>query len=192
MCQKLLGDATLYALLSQIDADLASGVKSEGCLVCGGPLHQANYPRKPRGGPSNLGPDYGWRLSLCCGAEGCRKRRTPPSVRFLGRRVYLGVVVVLVTVLQSGLSPRRFQELREHLEVDRRTVERWRRWWRETLPAGPFWREVKGRLATFVSPAALPAALLEHFAGDERTRFVSLLRFLSPLATASAAGVGAR
>ena len=50
MCQKLLGDATLYALLMQIDTDLAAKAREGRCLLCGGPLHQSNYPRKPRGG----------------------------------------------------------------------------------------------------------------------------------------------
>ena len=29
----------------------------------------------------------------CCAEEDCRRRRTPESVRFLGRRVYAGLVV---------------------------------------------------------------------------------------------------
>ncbi len=167
MCQKLLGDATLYALLSRIDEDLAAETRAQRCPLCGGPLHCADYPRKPRGGPPGLGPGYGLRLSFCC--ADCRKRRTPPSARFLGRRVYLGVVVVLVTALQSGLTPKRFGPLCEHLGVDRRTVERWRRWWRETLPASCFWRVVRGRFAEPVESERLPASLLERFSGDERT-----------------------
>jgi hypothetical protein len=39
------------------------------------------------------------RFSLCCGREGCRRRATPPSVRFLGRRVYVGAVVIVASVL---------------------------------------------------------------------------------------------
>ncbi len=122
MCQKLLGDATLYALLSRIEEDLAAETRAQRCPLCGGPPHCADYPRKPRGGPPSLGPGYGLRLSFCC--ADCRKRRTPPSARFLGRRVYLGVVVVLVTALQSGLTPKRFGPLREHLGVALRATPR--------------------------------------------------------------------
>ena len=64
-----------------------------------GMLHSARYPRKPRGGLDDLGPDYATRLSFCCAVDGCRRRTTPPSVRYLGRRVYLGAVVVLVTAM---------------------------------------------------------------------------------------------
>ena len=185
MCQKLLGDATLYALLMRMDRDLAAKAREERRLLCGGSLHRANYPRKPRGGPPGLELGYLYRLSFCC--VKCRKRRTPPSVRFLGRRVYLGVVVVLVTTLQSGWTARRFARLREQLGVDRRTVERWRRWWKETLPQGPFWRGAKGRFAEPVEAGDLPGALLERFGGDARTRLVALLRFLSPITVPSAA-----
>jgi hypothetical protein len=56
---------------------------------------------------------------------------TPPSVRFLGRRVWLAVVVTLLCVMVHGASARRARKLREELGVDRRTLERWRRWWRQ-------------------------------------------------------------
>lgn len=186
MCQKLLGDATLYALLTRIDEDLAAEVRAARCPLCGGPLHTSDYRRKPRGGPPGLGLGADRRLSFCCGVEGCRKRRTPPSVRFLGRRVYLGVVVVMVTALQSGLSAGRFQALREHLGVDRRTLARWRRWWRETLPASRFWRGARGHFAQPLDAGDFPGALLVRFGGDARARLVGLLRFLSPLTTSGA------
>ena len=58
--------------------------------------------------------------------EGCRRRHTPPSVRFLGRRVYVGLVVVLVSAMRHGLTAPRVQRLREQLGIDRQTLERWR------------------------------------------------------------------
>ncbi|HRZ54915.1 MAG TPA: hypothetical protein P5525_05600 [Candidatus Paceibacterota bacterium] len=45
------------------------------------------------------GPRWQVRFSLCCGKEGCRRRNTPPSVRFLGRWVYAGLVVILVAAM---------------------------------------------------------------------------------------------
>lgn len=50
-------------------------------------------------------------MSLCCAR--CRKRRTPPSVRFLGRRVYLAAVVVLACVLRQGPTRWRVARLRD-------------------------------------------------------------------------------
>jgi hypothetical protein len=36
-----------------------------------------------------------------------RKRRTPPSFRFLGRKVYLGVEVVLISAMRQGATAAR-------------------------------------------------------------------------------------
>ncbi len=82
----------------------------KGCS-CGGRLHSANYPRAPRGGPDHLPEEYRSRFSFCCDRDGCRKRMTPPSVRFLGRKVYLGAVVILVSAMRQGPTPRRVREL---------------------------------------------------------------------------------
>ena len=71
MCLTLLQDSRLYRFLLTIDQEFAGKVRAGGCS-CGGRLHQANYERKPRGGPSDLGPENTKRLSLCCAREGCR------------------------------------------------------------------------------------------------------------------------
>jgi hypothetical protein len=187
---KLLSDASLYDFLHRIDLDIAAATRASGCS-CGGRLHLARYPRKPRGGPENLGPEYGRRLSFCCAEEGCRQRTTPPSVRFLGRRVYLGVVVVLMTAMCHGVTPQRATALRALVGVGGRTLERWRQWWREVFIASSFWRSARGRFAPPVDVGALPTSLLERFAGrDLSTKVVAALRFLTPLTTSSS-GSGA-
>jgi hypothetical protein len=159
--------------------------RAAGCVVCDGVLHSSLYPRKPRGGPAEL-PGYDWRHSFCCAVEGCRKRTTPPSVRFLGRKVYLGVVVVLASALRHGATPARLARLRAELGVCRRTVERWRIWWREIFVESRFWRAAKGRFASPVGEATLPQSLLERFGGDEVERLVHALEFVAPITTASA------
>ncbi len=68
----------LFDLLFAADQDLAANAQAAGCPACGGRLHRARYPRKPRAGPPDLGPEYDWRFSFCCAAEGCRRRATPP------------------------------------------------------------------------------------------------------------------
>ena len=91
----LLAEGELYELLQRFDEDLAAEHRAGGCPRCGGVLHSARYRRKPRGF-AGLAPEYGRRLSFCCARAGCRQRATPPSLRFLGRKVYLGAVVVLL------------------------------------------------------------------------------------------------
>ena len=39
-----------FSSLTEADAEMSRQVAVGGCPWCGGPLHQANYQRKPRGG----------------------------------------------------------------------------------------------------------------------------------------------
>lgn len=181
MLHVLLRDTRFFELLYTLDQDLADQTRSQGC-PCGGRLDQAHYPRKPRGGPANLSADRERRFSFCCARDGCRGRATPPSVRFLGRRVYFGVVVVLVTAMVHGTTPRRSAELRSQLGVDRRTLARWQRWWQQHFPASPFWREHRARFSPPVLADGLPGALLDRFSlAGTPDGIVALLRFLAPL-----------
>ena len=49
MCHALLEDASFWAFIHQLDIDIAAQVQRQGCPHCGGKLHSACYPRKPRG-----------------------------------------------------------------------------------------------------------------------------------------------
>jgi hypothetical protein len=103
-------------------------------------------------------------------------------LRFLGRRVYFGVVMVLGTAMAHGATPHRAAELRAQLGVDRRTLTRWRQWWQEHFPTSVFWREQGARFSPPILTDVLPGALLDRFAPEgEPGGVVSLLRFLAPL-----------
>lgn len=179
MYQELLGDASLFELLRAIDLDLAEEVRSAGCR-CGGVLHSARYLRKPRGGPPGLGREHGIRESFCCAEEGCRRRATPASVRFLGRKVFFSVVVLLVPVLRDGLTPARFRRLERELPVSRRTVQRWRRWWREAFMTTTLWRR-RGAELPQLEEDRLPGSLLSAFSSPGLAGVVSVLRWLAPV-----------
>jgi len=184
----LVGDGRLHAFLWECDRDLAAEARAGGCLVCGGRVDSARYPRKPRGGPADLGPAFETRESFCCAKDGCRKRLTPPSLRFLGRKVYLGAVVVVVSAMRHGATPTRVARLRELVGASPRTLARWRRWWREAFATSRFWRAAAGRFGTPIARELLPLSVLERFAGEARDRLVATLRFLAPITTASARG----
>lgn len=181
MYHVLLRKASFWDYLFRVDQDLAAQVRQQGCS-CGGRLHGAKYPRKPRGGCEQLPESYDYRLSFCCDRDGCRKRTTPPSVRFLGRRVFLGAVVVLVAAMRQGPSPRRVRELSQLFGVDRRTIARWRDFWREHFPHTALWRLMRGRFIRRVI-AELPRALFEAFIHnpDSQEDWHQLLEFLSPI-----------
>ena len=180
MWHKLLRDARFHQVLLDADREIATETREKGCRACGGKLHGAAFRRKPRSGVE-LPAGYDIRFSFCCAEDGCRKRATPGSLRFLGRRVYLGLIVVLVPVLRHGPSVTRVRRLRELVGVSRRTVERWCRWWRSEFVQTPFWRLAQGRFVEPVAHEAVPSSLLERFAGDDEGRLVGVLRFLGPL-----------
>jgi hypothetical protein len=107
-------------------------------------------------------------------------------VRFFGRRVFLGALVVLVSALTQGLTGKRRAWLAEQIGAGVDTLERWRRWWREVFPATRCWQALRGELLPPLSPAALPAGLLARFGElqDSRT-LVSALRFFGPWSVAA-------
>jgi hypothetical protein len=182
---KLFADATFYHVLERIDAELAEVTRRARCPRCQGALHKASYPRKPRGGPADLPASYGVRASYCCAVEGCRGRATPPSVRFLGRRVYLGAVVVLASALQHGVSAFRVRRLNELFGASRQTLLRWRSWWLEAFAASRFWQSLRGRLMPAVDETTLPRSLVERFIESdvEGGGLAALLGVLWPIST---------
>ncbi len=179
-----LANPSLHQFLRKIDADIAEEVRGAGCLACHvGKLHSAKYKRKPRGGAKICLEVH--RHSFCCDQDGCRKRHTPPSVRFLGRRVYWGVVVVLVSAARHGITPERMRVLREALGIDRRTLDRWRAWWLENFVQSSFWKAARARFMPLICEKTLPLSLGRAFALASPGQLIALLKFLSPITTDS-------
>lgn len=172
-------------VLLQLDQDLADKARAGRCLLCEGRLDSAIYPRKPRGAPE-LPVGYGSRFSFCC--DDCKKRHTPMSIRYLGRKVYLGAVVVLASAMRCGVTATRAARLRELFGVSERTLDRWRSWWQGAFAQSPFWKVARGLLAVAVDETELPLSLLELFSGDEETRLLSTLKLLAPITTRTGAG----
>jgi hypothetical protein len=184
--QKLLRESSFFLILLSFDRDVAAEARARGCPFCGSTLHAAHYWRNPRGAPPGLPAEYERRESLCCSAEGCRKRVTPPSLRFFGRRVYLGPVFVLVSAMIHGISEKRAAELRDLVGVSARTLGRWRTWWREAFPQTGFWKRARARFGSPVDPCCLPASLMERFGqSGEVECALRALKFLAPLTAGS-------
>ena len=177
MSHDLVHDPAFHQFLLAADRELAEAARIGGCGRCGGKLHRADYLRHPERGPEREAV----RFSFCCATDGCRRRRTPSSMRFLGRRVYLGLVVVLASVFWQGLTPRRVKRIEDVLGVSERTLGRWRKWWLREFAQCQLWRSRRGRFGEPVAPDRLPTSLFERFEGDERSRLLSMLRFLLPI-----------
>jgi len=173
--------------LVAVDKAIVESAAREPCRDCGGPLYRGDYRRKPRGGRLAAAAEaFTRRFSLCCGRDGCRHRATPPSVRFLGRRVYVGAVVIVaaavaLTAITLGAAIRA-------TGVPAVTTRRWSRWWR-----GPFTKtrpfvELSARIVPGPEPRRLPISLLERLAGDRSAAVAELLSWLAPLTTTRSYG----
>ncbi len=173
---KLLKDAELIKLLDKVDTELAGERYAKGCAYCFNKLHVGDYPRKPRGVEA-----WDKRYSFTCSK--CRKRNTPPSVRYLGRRVYAGVVVILLSAMMHGPNTKGIGVLRDALGVDLRTLKRWRRWWLEVFVNTPFWKAGRGQFMPVVDELLMPHGLVGKFVADSREGLIKLMFFLAPITT---------
>jgi hypothetical protein len=182
MSQNFLFDTSFHLLLNKIDQEFAEKIRQQGCS-CGGKLHQADYPRSPFGLPALFRANYDERFSFCCNT--CRKRITPQSVRFFGRRWFPAPLLLLISVLSLGVSNRRCAQVRRYfgIFISESTWRRWRRWWRESFMATPFWQQAKGSFLPTdqIMQGPFPRVLLAEFQGKIEEKIILLLRFLSPL-----------
>ena len=112
----------LLKAMERIDLKEFKKLHKTRCKRCGeGTLHQANYPRKPRGLGLN-DPAFGRkfkRLSLCCSK--CRRRTQPVSILFPFSTVYC--VLILLFVVFFGRKSGRFKQIKPA------TKRRWLLWW---------------------------------------------------------------
>jgi hypothetical protein len=170
--------------LTAIDTAIVKRAAEEPCRDCGGPLYRGDYPRKPRGGQiATAAEAFGRRFSLCCGRDGCRHRATPPSVRFLGRRVYVGAVVIVASAVALVAASARAAE--RATGVAARTTRRWLRWWRGPFTTSAPFVELSARLVPSFSRSTLPTSILDRLGGTPAARVSKLLIWLAPLTTAS-------
>ena len=176
MYDAVLRDPAFFRFLLRIDEELAAETRQGRCRHCGGPLHVGDFPRKPRGCPAAVREEYSWRFSFTCGH--CDQRATPVSVRFFGRRVYVAVMLMLVSP-PGGVGAR---SLHEQLQVPMRTLQRWRKWWRQDFLRTPFWQAARSCFMPRLGCGRLPHSLLDRFeAHSPIDRLAQALRFLSPL-----------
>jgi hypothetical protein len=90
-------------------------------------------------------------------------------------------VVTLISAMLLGTTPARLARLSAVPGIDRRTIARWRTWWRSTFAAGWFQPIAAAAFMPPLDIAGLPVSLLDRFAGDVRQQLIALLRFLAPL-----------
>ena len=155
-----LSDIALWDWLTGVDEAEAERLRAAGCRRCGGVLHSATYPRKPKGLDRSLWGSGPRRFSFCCAQ--CRVRETPASARFFGRRHYVGAIFLLVSALavRGGV---RLQTVARRLNVPAPTLRRWQCWWREGFVTTPAWRAARGALV--MSPGSEPLLVVLRMMG---------------------------
>lgn len=182
MSHKFLFNASFHLLLNRIDQEFSNKERQKGCPYCGGRLDHSDYPRSPFGILPQFRKSYDERLSFCC--RKCRRRHTPPSVRFFGRRWFPAPLLMLISALRLGISERRLAQVKRHLGivVSESTWKRWRRWWREQFMQSTFWKQARGLLSsTLDASARMPRCVLKLFRGKIEKKICQLLKFLAPL-----------
>ena len=104
-------------------------------------------------------------------------------MRFLGRKVYLGAIVILISAMRQGPTPRRVRELSTRFGADESTITRWQIFWREHFPQTPFWKVARASFVTVGEIVSLPYSLVDAFLRRHPPRegWMLLLRFLSPI-----------
>ena len=182
----ILSNARVWAFLTQVDAAEAQTCREAGCPRCGGALHSATYPRKPYGLAAALRDDVR-RFSLCCSV--CRRRVKPPSVRFFGRRFYVGALFVVVSALAltGGV---RLHTVARRWGIAPATLKRWRRWWLEVFPVTRQWQAKRGELAAPPEEAPLRWLLRIMWGRGLRSRVLRSLVWLMPWTGVCALGAG--
>ncbi len=151
------------------------------CPHCGGPLHFANYLRKPRGEPEGIPEEYFIRFSLCCGKEGCRRRVIPPSCRFMDKKVYWHVVILVIISEYQNKEIHIFK-LSKLFAVSRNTIARWIAFYQDVFPLSHQWQKIRGRVTASIKNNELPASLVNHFLNLKscaKDALISCLKFLS-------------
>lgn len=187
MLHKVAVSFKFWSRLQEIDEQTAARVAAGGCPRCGGRLHRGDYERKPRGGLfAAVAEGAARRISFCCDREGCRRRCMPPSVRFLGRKVYVGAAIVIACVAAEALATA--GAVRRATGIPARTVWRWRRWWHTSFTNSRTYQAMRSRFMPPVDTERLPGSLWERLvdaSGDELEGLAKLLVLVAPVSTSS-------
>ena len=169
-------------LLFRIDKKIADHFH-RNTTCCGKKIHRGNFPRKPRGIPEEVEELFNYRFSFNCQVRNCRIRYTPISLRFCGRKVYVGLVAILhqypalnyfLSLLYSSMS----------IRPSPITIKRWAMWWEKDLPMSKIWIDLGGQVPANTTKAPivnfLMSIFLQKFNTDAKALFKTIF-FLGPI-----------
>ena len=179
MCTNLFKDSRLFEFIQEIDKDSETAASNQPCGHCQGKLDRAFFQRKPRSVPGGFEETFSIRPSFCCRSDGCRKRLTPVQLRFLGRKVYVSIIVLIAAAMTQGLNPKRLCAIERELGIPPRTVRRWIVYWREIFPSTNAWRYRRGNIIPPVDETGLPCTLLLRLSSLHLTCHQAIITLLT-------------
>ncbi len=114
----------------------------------------------------------------------CGAQNTPASVIFLGKKVYIGVIVILASqLLLEAEQPISSSSLFDN-QASLLTVRRWLKWWKDGVAKDPFWKKNQGLLRISTEVTHLVVKVWNHF--EQQLTNLSdtlhaILKFFSPI-----------
>ena len=121
---------------------------------------------------------------------------TPPSIRFLGRKIYIAPAIIWACgLIERGNialgTATALAQIRNKLGdfLPAKTARRWMNWWRGAVWSSPFWRMWQGQLLGHILPENFLSGVWDHFLrslGDVQAEAVESLMqavqaFFSPI-----------
>ena len=113
----------------------------------------------------------------------------PASVRFFGRRFYVGALFVVVSALAVAGGVR-LHTIARRWGIPSSTLKRWRRWWLEVFPVTRQWQAKRGELAAPPEEAPLRWLVRIMRGRSLRSRVLRSLVWLMPWTGVCALGAG--
>jgi hypothetical protein len=141
---------TASVLLWMLEEDRSACEKHWGkpCPFCKrGVLHRGHWQSKGELPKEFLAPaGFLLRFSLCCSNRKCRRRFSPPSLRFPPGGKYSTAVILLVKLMHLPKSETRARKLAELFCVSLSTVRRWIFRWRAFCATKTKWSQEQGAI----------------------------------------------
>ena len=105
----------------------------------------------------------------------------PPSCRFMGRKVYWHIVILIIISDWQNKVISIFKQSKL-FGVSRNTIDRWVAFYQDIFPSSPQWQRIRGQVAASIKNNKLPANLINYFLSFKscaKDALVSCLKLLS-------------
>jgi hypothetical protein len=106
----------------------------------------------------------------------------PPSCRFMGRKVYWYIVILIILSNWQNKETTNIFKLSKLFDVSRNTIPRWIAFFQDIFPSSHQWKRIRGKVAAFIKNNELPSNLVNHFSNLKscaKDALISCLKFLS-------------